>query len=32
MASKRTFGFLQILLSLAETGEAARGPLVSISN
>jgi len=32
MASKRTFGFLQIVLSLAETGESGRGPLVSISN
>ncbi|MGB5891626.1 MAG: hypothetical protein WBH75_16845 [Thermoanaerobaculia bacterium] len=32
MASKRTFGFLQIVLSLAETGEGGRGPLVSISN
>lgn len=32
MASKRTFGFLQILLSLAETGEGGRGPLVAISN
>jgi hypothetical protein len=32
MASKRTFGFLQIVLSLAETGEAGHGPLVSISN
>ena len=31
MASKRTFGFLQIVLSLAETGEGGRGPLVSIS-
>jgi len=32
MASKRTFGYLQLLLSLAETGEGGRGPLVSISN
>ena len=31
MASKKVFGFLQIVLSLAETGEGGRGPLVSIS-
>ena len=31
-ASKRTFSFLQVLLSLAETGEHARGPVVSIGN
>lgn len=31
MTSKRAFGFLQVVLSLAETGEGGRGPLVSIS-
>ena len=32
MVSKRTFAVLQILLSLTESGETARGPVVSISN
>lgn len=30
MVSKRTFGVLQILLSLTDAGESARGPVVSI--
>jgi hypothetical protein len=30
MASKRTFGLLQILFSLTDAGEGARGPVVSI--
>ena len=30
MISKRTFGVLQILLSLTDAGESARGPVVSI--
>jgi hypothetical protein len=30
MISKRTFGVLQILLSLTDSGESARGPVVSI--
>jgi hypothetical protein len=30
VASKRTFAIMQILLSLAESGEAARGPVVTI--
>lgn len=30
LMSKRTFGVLQILLSLTDAGEAARGPVVSI--
>lgn len=30
MVTKRTFGVLQILLSLTESGEGARGPVVSI--
>jgi len=30
MVSKRTFGVLQILLSLTDAGETARGPVVSI--
>jgi hypothetical protein len=32
LASKRTFAFLQIVLSLADTGNQSRGPVVSISN
>ena len=30
MITKRTFGVLQILLSLTDSGESARGPVVSI--
>jgi hypothetical protein len=30
MTTKRTFGVLQILLSLTDSGESARGPVVSI--
>jgi hypothetical protein len=30
MISKRTFGILQILMSLTDAGETARGPIVSI--
>jgi hypothetical protein len=30
MVSKRTFGVLQILLSLTDAGESARGPVISI--
>ena len=30
--SKRTFALIQILLSLTDTGETARGPVVSLSN
>jgi hypothetical protein len=30
MASKRTFTFLQLVLSLADTGGHARGPVVSL--
>ena len=32
VASKRTFAMLQIILSLADRGEEARGPVVTISN
>ena len=32
VGSKRTFAMLQIILSLTDTGEGARGPVVSISN
>jgi hypothetical protein len=32
VASKRTFAMLQIILSLTDTGEGARGPVVTISN
>jgi hypothetical protein len=31
LMSKRTFAFLQILLSLTDAGEGARGPIVSIT-
>jgi hypothetical protein len=30
--SKRTFAIMQILLSLTESGEAARGPVVTIGS
>ena len=30
LMSKRTFGVLQILLSLTDSGNAAKGPVVSI--
>ncbi|MDH3641735.1 MAG: hypothetical protein OES38_06545, partial [Gammaproteobacteria bacterium] len=32
VASKRTFAMLQLILSLTDAGEGARGPVVSISN
>jgi hypothetical protein len=32
VVSKRTFAMLQIILSLTDTGEGARGPVVTISN
>ncbi len=32
MVTKRTFGLLQIFLSLTDAGEEARGPVVSIGN
>ena len=32
MVSKRTFAIVQILLSLTDSGETARGPVVSITN
>lgn len=32
MASKRTFAFMEIMLSLADTGALARGPVVSLVN
>jgi len=32
MFSKRTFAIMQILLSLTESGEAARGPVVTIGS
>jgi hypothetical protein len=32
MVSKRTFAMVQILLSLTDSGETARGPVVSITN
>jgi len=30
LISKRTFGVLQILLSLTDSGDSAKGPVVSI--
>ena len=30
--SKRTFAMVQIVLSLTDSGETARGPVVSITN
>ena len=32
VVSKRTFAMLQIIISLTDTGEGARGPVVTISN
>jgi hypothetical protein len=32
MSSKRTFAIVQIVLSLTDSGETARGPVVSITN
>ncbi len=32
VVSKRTFAMLQVILSLTDTGEGARGPVVTISN
>jgi hypothetical protein len=32
VVSKRTFAMLQIILSLTDAGEDARGPVVSLTN